>query len=122
MEPVGSNSREPSYLSGLSVATFQFSGLRRHGRPGKEAASQCISAGGENQMKEIITRAGARATKKKGLIIVHTGDGKGKTTAALGVALRPCRYPMKLLLLQFFTTTRNSGTFPTPPNPLTFIS
>lgn len=53
-------------------------------------------------MKKIITRAGARATKKKGLIIVHTGDGKGKTTAALGVALRACGYGMKVLMLQFF--------------------
>ena len=26
--------------------------------------------------------------ENKGLIIVHTGDGKGKTTAALGMAMR----------------------------------
>ncbi|MFQ5776954.1 MAG: cob(I)yrinic acid a,c-diamide adenosyltransferase [Terriglobia bacterium] len=26
--------------------------------------------------------------KKKGLIVVHTGPGKGKTTAALGLAFR----------------------------------
>ncbi len=53
-------------------------------------------------MKKTITRAGAGATKKKGLIIVNTGDGKGKTTAALGVAMRACGYGMKVLMLQFF--------------------
>lgn len=49
-----------------------------------------------------ITRAGATAKKKKGLIIVNTGNGKGKTTAALGVAMRACGYGMKVLMLQFF--------------------
>ena len=53
-------------------------------------------------MKTTITRAGAAAKKKKGLIIVNTGDGKGKTTAALGLALRACGYGMKVIMLQFF--------------------
>lgn len=53
-------------------------------------------------MKVSIERAGAAAKKKKGLIIVNTGDGKGKTTAALGVALRACGYGMKVIMLQFF--------------------
>jgi cob(I)alamin adenosyltransferase len=53
-------------------------------------------------MKAAITRAGAIKTTKKGLIIVHTGDGKGKTTAALGLALRACGYDMKVIMLQFF--------------------
>jgi len=53
-------------------------------------------------MKVSIERAGASAKKKKGLIIVNTGNGKGKTTAALGVALRACGYGMKVSMLQFF--------------------
>jgi cob(I)alamin adenosyltransferase len=53
-------------------------------------------------MKTTIMRAGATAKKKKGLIIVHTGNGKGKTTAALGLALRACGYGMKVIMLQFF--------------------
>jgi len=53
-------------------------------------------------MKVSIERAGATARKKKGLIIVYTGNGKCKTTAALGVALRASGYGMKVIMLQFF--------------------
>jgi cob(I)alamin adenosyltransferase len=38
---------------------------------------------------------------KKGLIQVYTGDGKGKTTAALGLALRAAGRNMKVLIVQF---------------------
>jgi len=37
----------------------------------------------------------------KGLIQVYTGDGKGKTTAALGLALRAAGRNMKVLIVQF---------------------
>ncbi|MBI1978240.1 MAG: cob(I)yrinic acid a,c-diamide adenosyltransferase [Candidatus Omnitrophica bacterium] len=40
-------------------------------------------------------------TKKKGLIIIHTGDGKGKTTAALGVAFRAAGNGMRVAIIQF---------------------
>jgi cob(I)alamin adenosyltransferase len=38
---------------------------------------------------------------KKGLVIVHTGDGKGKTTAALGMMLRAWGRGMRLCVIQF---------------------
>lgn len=37
----------------------------------------------------------------KGLVIVYTGEGKGKTTAALGLVLRAVGYKKKVLIIQF---------------------
>lgn len=39
--------------------------------------------------------------EKKGLILVHTGDGKGKTTAAIGLAVRAWGDGFRILILQF---------------------
>lgn len=38
---------------------------------------------------------------EKGLVIVYTGEGKGKTTAALGLVLRASGYKKKCLIIQF---------------------
>lgn len=46
-------------------------------------------------------RKKASATRTKGLIIVHTGAGKGKTTAALGLAFRALGQGMKVSMVQF---------------------
>ncbi|MGQ9627400.1 MAG: cob(I)yrinic acid a,c-diamide adenosyltransferase [Anaerolineae bacterium] len=39
--------------------------------------------------------------KRKGLIIVYTGEGKGKTTAALGLAMRAVGHGMRVIIIQF---------------------
>ena len=38
---------------------------------------------------------------KPGLIIIYTGEGKGKTTAAMGAALRVAGYDKKVCIIQF---------------------
>ena len=39
--------------------------------------------------------------EKKGLVVVITGHGKGKTTAALGIAVRACGHNMRVCIIQF---------------------
>jgi cob(I)alamin adenosyltransferase len=43
----------------------------------------------------------AGKTGQKGLVIVHTGTGKGKTTAALGMICRSLGHGYKVALIQF---------------------
>ena len=49
---------------------------------------------------------GARGSKvRKGLVMVHTGDGKGKTTAALGVLFRAWGQDVPVRMFQFIKNT-----------------
>jgi cob(I)alamin adenosyltransferase len=43
----------------------------------------------------------ATKTEERGLLIVHTGKGKGKTTAAMGLAMRCIGQNMKVGIVQF---------------------
>ena len=45
----------------------------------------------------------------EGLVIVYTGNGKGKTTAALGMALRAVGYDHKVCMLQFIKGSWHYG-------------
>jgi cob(I)alamin adenosyltransferase len=44
-----------------------------------------------------------------GRILIFTGDGKGKTTAALGMALRAVGHSMKVSIIQFIKADSSTG-------------
>lgn len=51
--------------------------------------------------KEVQEQRLAARSQEKGLIIVHTGNGKGKTTAALGMVLRSLGHGYRVAIVQF---------------------
>jgi cob(I)alamin adenosyltransferase len=53
------------------------------------------------RLKASVDRRIDAAQDEKGLLVVHTGAGKGKTTAALGMALRCLGHGMKVAIVQF---------------------
>lgn len=46
---------------------------------------------------------------REGLVQVYTGEGKGKTTAALGLALRAAGHDLKVCIIQFMKGWPNYG-------------
>jgi len=48
-------------------------------------------------------------TNRNGLIVVHTGDGKGKTTAAIGTAFRALGWGWKVSMVQFLKGNWETG-------------
>ncbi|OAH46964.1 cob(I)yrinic acid a,c-diamide adenosyltransferase [Sphingobium yanoikuyae] len=51
----------------------------------------------------------ATKTQEKGLLIVHTGKGKGKTTAALGMVVRMIGHGKKVGVVQFVKGAMTTG-------------
>jgi len=61
------------------------------------------------RQNEVFEKKMAETTDEKGLIIVHTGDGKGKSTAAFGMALRALGHDMKVGIVQFIKGAISTG-------------
>lgn len=53
---------------------------------------------------------------KLGLIQVYTGNGKGKTTASLGLAFRACGHGFKVCMIQFMKDNIEYGEFKSSTN------
>jgi cob(I)alamin adenosyltransferase len=76
-----------------------------HSGDDDEAAEALTPAGTQlgSTPEAIARRMAARSERKqKGLLIVNTGKGKGKTTAALGIALRAWGRDLRVGGVQFF--------------------
>ncbi len=56
------------------------------------------------QAKKVATK-----TVEKGLVIVHTGPGKGKSSAAFGMAIRAIGHDMKVGIVQFIKGAMATG-------------
>jgi cob(I)alamin adenosyltransferase len=59
--------------------------------------------------KEARDRMMATKTIEKGLLIVHTGKGKGKSTAAFGMVMRCIGHGMKVGVIQFIKGKWDTG-------------
>lgn len=65
----------------------------------------------------------ARKTEERGLLIVHTGNGKGKSSSAFGMAIRSLGWGMKVGVVQYVKGNWETGEktfFAQRPDLLTF--
>lgn len=68
-------------------------------------------------------RIQARHTLERGLLIVHTGNGKGKSSSAFGMAIRSLGWGMKVGIVQYVKGSWETGEktfFQANPDLLTF--
>ncbi|MFN3988474.1 MAG: cob(I)yrinic acid a,c-diamide adenosyltransferase [Rhodocyclaceae bacterium] len=59
--------------------------------------------------KEVVDAAIERATQERGIVIVITGNGKGKTTSAFGTLFRALGHGQRAGVVQFIKGTQATG-------------
>jgi len=67
-----------------------------------EAEVEELTEEGRARIREQLAKVRAsKHPKRKGLVMVYTGEGKGKTTAALGLLFRAWGHGLRVVMLQF---------------------
>ncbi len=61
------------------------------------------------KQKANVDHSIAEATEERGLVILLTGDGKGKSSSAFGMAIRSLGYNLKIGIIQFIKGVQLSG-------------
>lgn len=81
-----------------------------------ELESEAATPGGDARHAEKMRKKQAaqakimaNKTREQGLLIVHTGKGKGKTSAALGMVIRAIGHGMKVGVVQFVKGAMQTG-------------
>ncbi len=59
--------------------------------------------------KEIVDSSIAKATEDRGVLVVNTGNGKGKSSAAFGMVARAMGHDMKIGVVQFIKGAFSTG-------------
>lgn len=59
--------------------------------------------------KEIIDEKIAQATEERGVLLIHTGNGKGKSSSAFGMVARALGHEMKVGIIQFIKGSFSTG-------------
>lgn len=61
------------------------------------------------RVQEARAKIQARRTIERGLLIIHTGNGKGKSSSAFGMAIRSLGWGMKVAIVQYVKGSWETG-------------